>query len=86
MCSCQKWKTYVLMNQHFIFEQVWGGGEWDNKKKIIEFASIFMLLRKESWWLIMKIVDHCLFFEEKKNPNKLCSDKIRWEIVGHVHN
>lgn len=69
--ECQKWKTCVLKNWPFIFQQIWSGGEWDNKKKIIQFASIFVLLRKgksiidyEDCWLLFNFLKPKCFLKK----------------------
>jgi hypothetical protein len=38
--------TYISVNRPSILEWVQGWGEWNNKIKVIKFASIFMLLSK----------------------------------------
>jgi hypothetical protein len=40
--------TYVLMNHPSILQQIQGGNDQNNKKKVIQFASIFMLFNKEN--------------------------------------
>jgi len=40
--------TYVLMNHPSILQQIQGGSDQNNKKKVIQFASIFMLFNKEN--------------------------------------
>jgi hypothetical protein len=40
--------TYVSMNHPSILQQVQGGSDQDNKKKVIQFASIFMLFNKRN--------------------------------------
>ncbi len=47
--------TYVLMNHPSILQQIQGGNDQNNKKKVIQFASIFMLFNKENPWQTMKI-------------------------------
>ncbi len=40
--------TYVPMNHPSILQQVQVGNNQDNKKKVIQFASIFMLFNKRN--------------------------------------
>ncbi len=53
---------HVSMNWHSILEQIQGGGEQNNKRKLIQFAFILCYSTKESQWLIMKILNLCLVF------------------------
>jgi hypothetical protein len=78
---------HVSMNWHSILEQVQGGGEQNNKIKLIQFAFIFMLFNKGK-----PMVDYegfkplFSFLKLKKHPKKHWSDMVKWEIIEYVHN
>jgi len=68
-------------------EWVQGEGEQDNKRKVIRFAYIFMLLNKQKPMINYKdFKPFFSFLNLKNNPKKHWNDTIGWEIVEHVHN
>ncbi len=79
--------SYVLMIQLSVLEHVQGGVEQDIKRKVIQFAFVFMLFNKGK--PMTKYEDFkplFSFWKLKKNLKNHQSDTTRWEITKHVHN
>jgi hypothetical protein len=75
--------TYVSMNWPSILKWVQGGGEWDNKIKVIHFASLFMLFNKGKLMIDYEDFKPLFsFLNLKKNPKKHWSDKVDWKLLN----
>ncbi len=79
--------SYVLMTQSSILEHVQGGVEQDIKRKVIQFAFVFMLFNKgKPMTKYEDLKSLFTFLKLKNNLKNHQSDTTRWEIIEHVHN
>jgi hypothetical protein len=87
-CAHAKNETkFVSMNRLSILEQVQGGFEGENKRKVIKFASIFMFLAQGKPMADYKYLRPLYEFLKLKNtPKKHWSNSSSWEIAKHLHN